>query len=47
MGRPKKSDKQKKTAQVEDAGQVPGAEDQEGNVLDGNTENVIITEAGG
>ena len=47
MGRPKKSDKAKKTAQVEDAGQALGAGDQERNGMDGNAENVINTEAGG
>ena len=47
MGRPKKSDKQKKTAKVEDAGQAAGAGDQERNGTDGNVENVTNTEAGG
>ena len=47
MARPKKSDKPKKTAQVEDAGQALGAKDQERNVMDGNVEDVVNTEAGG
>ena len=47
MGRPRKNDKTKKTAQVEEAGQDPGVGDQERNVVDGNAENVTNTEAGG